>query len=1145
MAKKCYKQFKNGKWYTEAEINQLQKLSQRMKNGEDVSQQAKDLLSKGLDELPGEVVEDTLLPGGFTRAELRKDFDKMSMLFDYSPGEKISVGEIIEKAAEGGYFSEPNSGFAREFDIATKALTTDSQGFGGGLNVLELVALMRAMALTRDRVYGFQKEVDALAAAGQSTAAAESMLESAKSQYDMFAYAYSMNVTDRARGMAYVLHMNAILFDPVKEMDRLKAAFPNATEKELKKFKDIVDAIDAKRKELTQIELDVEKQKQKAAQAAATKGFNEVKKEAKSTITETKITKEADNSFFSEIASKAKKDPLGTFKEVFAGMFRSRIKFQGDGAQETQASAEDYQKAKYQSIIELSRHLIKEEGVKELQPLIQRIMEIYNELDTTQEPLVESDIIDALALKGANSSKQQDYVKAMAEIKATAKSIQELSKLLTGELKQKVAKRPDTRSEQQKKIKGLIADLQRVQYLGVDGTMNPAEQEELFTNLEKISEAYRIFNNTANEEVIKQKTLEIAETLAKLNAKKVEDRLAQRLDDLKNGRIVDTRKTYIKPFLTQNAFKYKEDIEELKRRLKNQEIEKEINKYFEKYSDKKYAGVSLRSLMKKKRAFSDALTFWNLTSKYKLGGDIGTLLLHGGFHTTTVIGKAITYQWATKKGREQISTNLRGLANFWITSIDSFYTGFKEKDAKDYILDQYHQMVHNPNAVLARQLGLAVVRPFSTELITNQDDYFMGKGISDLLEGNTLVSKAAKWAFEKFDKFSEGAYVMGLNSLRLSMFEAYKDTHPTATVDELKAIAREINISTGKGSIANSKVLSYIFTAPKLYYSRLQLILGTPKYLTLLNSSDPVKRATARYRIGNNAAFLAGHVAVMMMAGLFGWEWETDPRSGKFLKLVKGDETMDLTAGLGKWISIMFTIPVYLDQKATGGYWMEKVWGPPDVGEEFTQISDHPTAFGLKRLSYLAHGSLHALWGIGLGGENAIGQPYGTDLKSSAYGWLVNSYAPMSVSDLIEPGKFVDEENQGSRPFFKAAGDHFKQVIGTGFMSYENNIRHNLVVDYLSNLEYTTKGELKRGVEPKDLIDTDVVTKALPEVGKAGITNWNIKKQFKSELEHSLGSRILDKINEDGECKYSKAELKKIVKNEAEKLAKLYKEEYY
>ncbi len=1150
MAKKCYKQFKNGKWYTEAEINQLQKLSQRMKNGEDVSQQAKDLLSKGLDELPGEVVEDTLLPGGFTREELRKDFDKMSMLFDYSPGEKISVGEIIEKAAEGGYFSEPNSGFAREFDIATKALTTDSQGFGGGLNVLELVALMRAMALTRDRVYGFQKEVDALAAAGQSTAAAESMLESAKSQYDMFAYAYSMNVTDRARGMAYVLHMNAILFDPVKEMDRLKAAFPNATEKELKKFKDIVDAIDAKRKELTQIELDVEKQKQKAAQAAATKGFNEVNKEAKSTTTtstrsSSTKTKEP-KSFSQEIAAKAKKDPLAAFKEMFNGTHNSRIKFQGDGNQQnTPLTPDEIKVAQYETILAYAKHLLKTGEAKDLESVTKKILETYENMSDKVDPLTADDIMTAFALKSANPTKQQDYVKAMAEIRATIKGIKELSAMLQGQLKETKPKRPDTRSEQQKKIKNLIADLQRVQYLGVAGAMNPAEQEELFTNLEKISEAYRIFNNTANEEVIRQKTLEIAETLAKLKAEKIEKNLAQKLDDLENKRIVDTRKTYIKPFLTQNAFKHKEDIEELKRRLKNQEIEGEINKYFEKYSDKKYAGVSLRSLMKKKRAFSDALTFWNLTSKYKLGGDIGTLLLHGGFHTTTVIGKAITYQWATKKGREQISTNLRGLANFWITSIDSFYTGFKEKDAKDYILDQYHQMVHNPNAVLARQLGLAVVRPFSTELITNQDDYFMGKGISDLLEGNTMVSSAAKWAFEKFDKSSEGAYVMGLNSLRLSMFEAYKDTHPTATVEELKAIAREINISTGKGSITNSKVLSYIFTAPKLYYSRLQLILGTPKYLTLLNSSDPVKRATARYRIGNNAAFLAGHVAVMMMAGLFGWEWETDPRSSNFLKLVKGDETMDLTAGLGKWISIMFTIPVYLDQKATGGYWMEKVWGPPDVGEEFTQISDHPTAFGLKRLSYLGHGSLHALWGIGLGGENAIGQPYGTDLKSSAYGWLVNSYAPMSVSDLIEPGKFVDEENQGSRPFFKAAGDHFKQVIGTGFMSYDNNIRHNLVVDYLSNLEYTTKGELKRGVEPKDLIDTDVVTKALPEVGEAGITNWNIKKRFKSELEHSLGSRILDKINEDGECKYSKAELKKIVKTEASKLAKLYKEEYY
>lgn len=1139
MAKYCYKQFKNGKWYTEADIRQLQNLSKRLKDGEDVAGEAKKVLDKGLDELPGEVVEETLREGRFTREELKKDFDKMNLVFSYSPGETISVGDAIQMAADQGYISKQEEGFSKEFDIASRALE------GQGINFLEMVALQRAIAIVRDQVYDYQQKLDAHVASGESTAELESLLESKKSLYDLFAYAYSMNVTDRARGMAFILHMNAILFDPVKEMERLRTSFPNATEKQLKAFQEIVDAIDAKRRELTQVELDVEKAKQKAARTAASKGFAEVKKEAKSSQpTETQEVKS--KTFLSEVLSKAKKDPVGTFKEMFAGAFRSKVKFQGDGTSDTSASAEEYERAKVEVIMNLSRHLVKEEGITELEPLIQRVMGLYNELDTTQESLKESDIINAFALKSVNSTKQPEYVKALSEIRATAKKIDELSKLLNGVVKQKGPKRADTRSKTQKKIKGLIADLQRVQYIGVDGAMTPAEQEAMFTNLEKVSEAYRIFNNTASEEVIKQKTVEIAETLAKLNSKKVEDRLKQRLSDLENGTIVDTRKTYIKPFLTKDAFGVKEEIEELRRKLKHKEIEAEIDKYFEKYSDKKVAGMSIRSLMKKKKALSDLRTFWNLTSRYKLGGDLGTMLLHGGYDTMAIIGKALTYQWATKSGRQQMATNLKGIGNFWVTNVEMFTAGLMETDARDTILDQYKQMAHNPSAVLARQLGLAIVRPFSTELITNQDDFFMGKGISDLLEGNTLVTKGLKIAFTKFDTASEGSYVMGLNVLRLNLFNAYKDSHPNASVKELEAIAREINTSTGKGALKDARALSMIFTAPKLYWSRLQLLLGTPKYMLQLASSDAVKRATARYRIGNNMAFLAGHVALMYLAGMTGWEWEKDPRSSNFLKLVKGDKTMDLTAGFSKWISMLFATPaVYLDNKVTGGTVMEGIWGPPDVGEEFMQITDHPTVVALKRLSYLLHGSVHALWGVVLGGENAIGQPYGTDLKSSVYGWLVNNYAPMSLADLIEPGKFVDDNNKENRGFFEAAGDHFSQVIGTGLMSFDNNMKHNLVVDYLSNLQYIDKGVLKRGVEPKDLFASDDIEKVLPEVAAPGIGNYGIKKRFKSEIEHIVGTKILDNINETGEGKYTKAQLKALYKAEAKKLAKLYKDEYY
>lgn len=1142
MAKYCYKQFKNGKWYTEADIRKLQDLSQKMKNGEDVSQQVKNVLNRGLDELPGEEVTDTLKEGRFTREELKKDFERMSLVFDYSPGESISVGEAIQMASDKGYISK-DTGFASEYDIATKVFN------GEGINTFEMVALQRAMAITRDKIYGYQQELDEQVAAGNSTAELETVLESQKALYDTFAYAYSLNTTDRARGMAYILHMNAILFDPVKEMDRLRAAFPNASPKQIKELQDIVDKIDEKRKLLTQTELDVEKSKQNAARSAANKGFEDLKKEAKTSDTE-KTTSEKVSTFFSEVFNKSKKDPLGTFKDMFGGVFKSRVKFQGDNNEEIYADFEEYERTKAQVILNLSKHLVKEEGVKDLPSLIKRVMELYDELDNTSESLKESDIIDALALKSVNASKENDYLKALNEIRSTAKKLQELSNLLKGQLKAKKPKKAGSSSPLNKKIKQLIADLQRVQYTGVDGAMSPAEQEELFINLESISEAYRVINNSANEEVVKQKTLEIAETLAKLNSKKVEDRLKQRLDDLKNNGLVDTRKTYIKPFLTKNAFAVKEEIEELRRELKNKEIEGEINKYFDKYSNKKFLGISIRSLMKKKRAFSDVKTIWNLTSRYKLGGDLGTMLLHGGYDTMAIIGKAVSYQWATKSGRRQMATNLKGIGNFWATNFETFVTGFKDADAKEQILDSYHQMVHNPNAVFARQLGLSIVRPFSTELITNQDDFFMGKGLSDLFEGNTYVTKGIKWASEKFDKASEGSYVMGLNVLRLNLFSAYRDSHPNASIKELEAIAREINTSTGKGDLKDARALSMIFTAPKLYWSRLQLLLGTPKYMALLASSDPVKRATAKYRIGNNIAFITGHIALMYLAGMTGWEWETDPRSSNFLKLVKGDKTMDLTAGFSKWISVLFAVPaVYLDHKATGGKVIEAVWGPPDVGEEFSQISDHPTSFFLKRMSYLFHGSVHALWGIALGGENAIGQPYGTDLKSSAYGWLVNHYAPMSLADLIKQSKVVDDSNQKDRGFFEASGDHFLQVIGTGLMSYDNNIKHNLVVDYLSNLEYKVKDKgkviTKRGVEPKDLFDSGDVAKVLPEVAEAGISNFGIKKQFKNELDHIVGTKILEKINDTGEGKYSKEQLKALYKTEAKKLAKLYQEEYY
>jgi hypothetical protein len=144
---------------------------------------------------------------------------------------------------------------------------------------------------------------------------------------------------------------------------------------------------------------------------------------------------------------------------------------------------------------------------------------------------------------------------------------------------------------------------------------------------------------------------------------------------------------------------------------------------------------------------------------------------------------------------------------------------------------------------------------------------------------------------------SERAFHTYLNQLRFSVFKDYALSHPGATPEDLKGVARAINFFTGRGSfgrLENSKIvtgLSEAFYAPRLNLSYVQSL-----------ASPAMGTAAAR-------KFAARHVAQFVGTGLAvgglikatskqtGIDFEADPRSSDFGKIKVGRNRVNLFGG--------------------------------------------------------------------------------------------------------------------------------------------------------------------------------------------------------------------------------------------------------
>lgn len=158
----------------------------------------------------------------------------------------------------------------------------------------------------------------------------------------------------------------------------------------------------------------------------------------------------------------------------------------------------------------------------------------------------------------------------------------------------------------------------------------------------------------------------------------------------------------------------------------------------------------------------------------------------------------------------------------------------------------------------------------------------------------------SKWA-EKIPgiRASERAYITFLNKLRADSFDAMIESftkNGKPTIKEAKAIAKFVNIATGRGDLGAletaSVPLNTLFFAPRYTASRFQLLVGSPLWSGTAKTRYLIAKEYAKYFMGLGLVYL--------LAKMAGAEVEEDPRSSDFGKIRFGNTRIDILSGLGQ-----------------------------------------------------------------------------------------------------------------------------------------------------------------------------------------------------------------------------------------------------
>lgn len=276
-----------------------------------------------------------------------------------------------------------------------------------------------------------------------------------------------------------------------------------------------------------------------------------------------------------------------------------------------------------------------------------------------------------------------------------------------------------------------------------------------------------------------------------------------------------------------------------------------------------------------------------------LGGDLGVLTRQGAFSWSHPINSTIG---AIKATQAMFSPEAMGR---W------------EVEMRERVIDG------KPVAPIRKEAGLQTTDTMShpeelviTRLLSRMPDIKVG--------GRTIKASVFFKGLERFQ-------TTFINDVRMRTFDAA--VKRGFTPEELKLLANFINSATGR---SNAKMvgpwLSAIFTSPRYERSRWEMLAQPVRNIGALARSG-VKGELNRAALANlkdMAVTAAGAVVLFQLAeSAGGYTVNWDPTSTDFLKMRKGDEVWDVSAGLAPRIRDLMRLWVGANHPDYNENWMK------------------------------------------------------------------------------------------------------------------------------------------------------------------------------------------------------------------------------
>lgn len=248
--------------------------------------------------------------------------------------------------------------------------------------------------------------------------------------------------------------------------------------------------------------------------------------------------------------------------------------------------------------------------------------------------------------------------------------------------------------------------------------------------------------------------------------------------------------------------------------------------------------------------------------------------------------------------------------------------------------------------------------------------------------------------FGKVVKASERAAVVGMNSLRTSVFDntvrAWEGTGKTT--QDYKELANIINITTGIGKVNTKKVeqvlpfLTAVFFAPKYVKSRFDVMgelgIAASEALRSGKAISPARKLLVQQA----AAFVGAGMTALMLAKLLGADVEDDPRSSDFGKMKFGRTRVDVWAGNQQIARTFAQLWAGKGKSISSGELYNK--NRLDIVGKFIQSKLSPAVgLGVELLS----------------GEDFLGKPIPTfEDEGELMTYMLSKLTPLVAQDMVE-----------------------------------------------------------------------------------------------------------------------------------------------